>query len=373
MRTQVLILGAGPYGIGIAQALFERGIDFVLVGVPFELWKHHTLNTMLLRSDVNSSEIYSGTGRYRVERFLAESGNEVPHRMTVQVFREYLDWVLEELPFEVLQTRVAELEWEGEDFRAVLDSGEILHARYAVVATGLGGHQNWPAALAGLDRGRLLHSWETEGIEALQGERALLIGGGQSAAETVEALRLRKNRVTWVLRRRPSFFSEPLRLPTPLFKLVLRSSALLYSLPRPIIRPLSRLIFRTTITPNLRPVYTDKAVQKVFADAEDLGLECNGEGVTSRHTKETYDRVISATGYRFSLGGLPFLGPELLRRLGPEDSVPSLDRSFRTPMEEFFLAGGIAEGAYGPAQRFILGSWQAAPRIARALSQMTQG
>lgn len=375
MQTQVLIIGAGPYGVGIAQALWERGLDVVVVGTPFELWFHHTLDAMDLRSDLNASEIYSRDGRYRLEDF-AESHGEapLPARLPVEIYRRYLRWVEGRLPFALERTRVERLDRTDETFVADLGDGRRATAAAVVVATGLGGHQHLPAAIAELPREQVLHSWDTEAIQEIEGARVLVVGGGQSAAESVDSLRRRSNRVTWALRHPPEFFSEPLRLPTPLFKLVLRCSALLYRLPGPFLTLVSRLIFKTTITPTMRPAWDDPQVEKALLAAEELQLEIGEDGtVWSRRLDRSFDHVVSATGFRFSLAGLPFLAPSVAGGLELGEGFPPLDRSFQTQVPNLFLAGGIAEGTFGPAQRFIMGSWPAAHQIADALESRLGG
>lgn len=372
LSTPILILGAGPYGLGIAQELWHRGCAALVVGEPFELWHHHTQDSMLLRSSTQASSIYSRDRRYDFERFLARRP-DAPRgrraRIPVGLFREYLHEVVAAVPFALRRSRVEELERDaaGGGFTARLADGTTVRSKSAVVATGIGGHRYLPPAVAALPAESVLHSWDVRAIEALRGLRLLVIGTGQSAGEAVDHLRA-TNRITWVLRHPPLFLAEPLRLPTPLFKLVLAASPGLYRLPGPLQRALAGAFFRTTMTPGLRPAYADPTVRKVQAEAEQLGLSAEGDEILAQLTGERYDRVLSATGYRYSVAGLPFLGPRLAAELGPPDSVPALDRNFATQAPGLYLAGGIAEGAFGPAQRFILGSRHAARRVGRALA-----
>ncbi|MCG8457478.1 MAG: hypothetical protein MI919_14485, partial [Holophagales bacterium] len=70
IHTPVLIIGAGPYGIAVAQELWHRGLEPVVVGEPFETWHRHTLDIMSLRSDPRGSSVWSPDGRYDFPRFL---------------------------------------------------------------------------------------------------------------------------------------------------------------------------------------------------------------------------------------------------------------------------------------------------------------
>lgn len=369
MEAKVLIVGAGPYGLGIAQALWEKNVEVAVVGEPFELWYDHTLNDMRLRSDHNSSEIYSTTGRYSVTRFLAEKeGLSHPKgNLDVATYRRYLDDVVERLPFSVERDRVNFLGRSNGHFKARLEGGGELRARGAVLATGIGAHRYYPEELLQISPERLVHSWETQRIEATRDQRVLVVGSGQSAAEAVETLR-HQAEVVWALRHEPFFHSEPLRLPTPLFKLLLSASAIYYRLPHVARKGLARAFFTTTITPGLKPAFHDSKVEKVYADAAGLELSENPEGVKSGIVDGCFDAVISSTGYRCTLRGLDFLDPGLRHEVGAIDRAPRLDADFQSPARGLYMAGGIAEDTYGPVQRFILGSWRAARRIGKALS-----
>jgi len=91
-RTDLLIVGAGPYGLATAAYAQMRGVDHVLLGEPMEFWWRHMPDDMLLRSgpewhidplDIHTFESYIATShgsRYSV--------NPIP----VGLFRDYGDW-----------------------------------------------------------------------------------------------------------------------------------------------------------------------------------------------------------------------------------------------------------------------------------------
>ena len=70
--TDVLIIGAGPFGICLAAHVQKLGLDYLMVGKPMEFWKKHMPAGMYLRSacdwhlDVN--------GVYTIEQYLEEQG-----------------------------------------------------------------------------------------------------------------------------------------------------------------------------------------------------------------------------------------------------------------------------------------------------------
>ncbi|MEM7581950.1 MAG: NAD(P)-binding domain-containing protein [Acidobacteriota bacterium] len=370
--TEVLVIGAGPYGTAVAHELWRRGVECVAVGEPFALWHNHTLDNMRLRSDCQASEIYTHDGRYSFAQYLQQRDlDKSPERDSVKAFRGYLREVVDRLPFDLLRQRVDHLERNNGSFRATLSDDTEIEAKAVVVATGLGSHQHTPRGLRSLPAERLLHSWDTQEIQRLEGKSVLVIGAGQSAAESVASLR-GSNRVTWALRHRPFFCREPLRVPTPVFKTLMFFSRGLYQLPPPLLRTVSKPIFKTTITPSLKEVFNDHAVQKVFEDSKDLSLRETSRGLYCGAAGELVDTVVTATGFRFSMRGLPFFSQGLVDELGGEESAPMLGADFQTKAPGLYMVGGIAEPTFGPAMRFILGSRYTAKRLGAELAGLAR-
>jgi cation diffusion facilitator CzcD-associated flavoprotein CzcO len=48
--TNLLIIGAGPYGLAMAAYARHLGVDHVVVGMPMDFWKANTPKGMYLRS-----------------------------------------------------------------------------------------------------------------------------------------------------------------------------------------------------------------------------------------------------------------------------------------------------------------------------------
>ncbi|MEM7351382.1 MAG: NAD(P)-binding domain-containing protein [Acidobacteriota bacterium] len=369
LKTHVLIIGAGPYGIAVAHELWQRGIDFLIVGEPFALWLDHTLDSMRLRTGTRLSEVYSPNACHSLARFVAKSpcGEELEagaSRIPIETFRGYLRQVLEHSPFTVLRQKVTLLEACGGHYHARCSQGLEIEAQSVVLATGAGPHRYLPMALNRLPLHRTLHSWEARRIANLRHQRVLVIGDGQSAAEIVAHLRS-SNRVCWSLRRRPVFCRTPLGLPKPLFELLLQVPNTLFRLPRGVRRRLFKGLCRTTMTPDCSEIYADDRVEKVWGDAEALGLrESAGKivGTAGVH----FDYVVAATGYQASLAGLSFLASDLLRSLWGNSR---LDHDFQSSVPDLFMVGILAEATFGPSMRLIHGSRFTAQRLGAALTR----
>jgi len=49
-QRDVVVVGAGPYGLSTTAHLRERGLKVAIFGKPLKLWREHMPEGMLLRS-----------------------------------------------------------------------------------------------------------------------------------------------------------------------------------------------------------------------------------------------------------------------------------------------------------------------------------
>lgn len=372
VKTDVLIIGAGPYGISLANDLYKRNIPFQIYGKPFSLWFDHLVPGIQLRSDWRASQLYSRDGHLDIDRYL-RMHYSLPKvysvkqgRVPSSLFQDYLRWVLKELPFQVADERILELRQDGSEFVAQTSSGNELRARRVICATGIESHRFLPKDLACLSA--VVHGWDTSEYCSLKNSRLLVVGGGQSAAEAIACLG-DSNQITWVHRSPLVFFSEPINLPKPLFDLALRLSAFFYRLPRGASSLLGRRFVESTITPDLEPTVMRATIVRLQIDVADLGLTALGpEKVYSQRLDREFDKVIACTGYRYALSTLSFLSPELLQSMASRYQVPMLSRHYETSLKNLYMVGGIAEPTHGPAQRFMFGCRDATRTVGAALA-----
>lgn len=371
MHTKIMIIGAGPYGISLAYELWERNIPFVIVGKPFDLWFNHTLDTMSIRSDRHTSEIYTRKNVFNLTSFIKrydpkKAGSIIRKRLPCQLFRAYLKEVLDKLPFDILEHKVNYVSKEGGLFTSELDNGQVISSESVVIATGITHHKIMPKPLAALEHSHVLHSWDVQEYDQWTNKKILVIGGGQSGAECVQHL-ADNNQIFWVMRRSPIFYSEPINLPKPIFKAVLYLSPYFYYLPASLKSKWGHKFVETTITPDMKEVMDHPNVQTMYHDAEQLGIEALGKKVYVNKLEQTFDGVVAATGYRYDVKYLLFLGEDLQQSIAAEDGVPLINFNFETSVKDLYMVGGMAEPAYGPAQRFMMGSRHVTLRLGKVL------
>ncbi|ANU10898.1 hypothetical protein BBH88_11545 [Planococcus antarcticus DSM 14505] len=175
MKTTILIVGAGPYGVSLAHELWRKNIDFVIVGKPFDLWLSHTLNDTAIRSDHNASEIFSKDKKFNLSTFIeknfpADAVEIKKSRLPNALFRAYLLDVLHKMPFSFYKKQLLSLEKSENGFIGRMEDGIQIYAKKVVLATGIGVHKKLPESLRKLETKQVHHSWNVVDYEAVKGK-----------------------------------------------------------------------------------------------------------------------------------------------------------------------------------------------------------
>ena len=337
--TTVLIVGAGAYGISLSYELHCRRIPFVVVGLPFWMWRFHTLNVYTLRSNILSGEIYTrdqslSWSRFFSQQYLPEEVKAIGKaRIPIHEFRRYAEWILLQLSYQPIEEKVVRLEASESSFTASTDKGSVIKAKKVVLATGTENHKHLPGCLRDLPSPLVAHSWYTADYEALADRNILVIGGGQSAAEVVVALS-NQNRVTWVYRSPLVFYSEPLNIPTPIFRMIRKLTSIFFHLPPWIRKALGRKFTAPRITPDLKPLVLKESVERFQKRAEDLGLVEKDRRVHSQALGKSFDSVIACTGFHYRLSDFRFISDSLRQCILTRHGVPVLNRDFSTSVPD---------------------------------------
>ncbi len=182
--TEVLIVGAGPFGLSLAAYLRHHDVDHCVVGTPMAFWKLHMPRGMLLRSGPDWH--LDALGEKTMTAFAAERGlrPEDVEPISLGFYLAYTQWFQAAYGIETVPAYVSALRHApGGGF--IADCGDTsIAARKVVVATGFRDFAYVPRELAALlPDGAYGHTCDVVDLDAFSGKSVLIVGGRQSAFE----------------------------------------------------------------------------------------------------------------------------------------------------------------------------------------------
>ena len=394
--ADVVVIGAGPYGLSVAAQLRHQRVPFRIFGKPMGTWTDNVPKGLTLKSDAFASNLASPNDEFPLERFYQESGrtdySAIGLRVGADTLAEYGQEFQRRYVGKVDPARVVDVARAGDGFRLTLDTGEQVSARKVVVATGLVSLQHVPDTLAALPPELLSHSSGHHDLAKFHGRRVVVIGAGQSACEMSALLNEAGAEVT-MLTRRPLKWYEPKKEDKPNAR---RSVYQRIRRPNFGLGPGWRTWFWSEMPyafSFLPEAMRHTKAYGLFAPAGSGWIKHRVDGVIPIHTGTlrsvaahggevrlsvetakgpvdlTADHVIAATGYRAEVSRLPFLD-RLQGDIQTFKGAPLLNRSFESSLPGLHFVGFIGSTAFGPSMRFIYGTRFAARRVAQALSHL---
>jgi cation diffusion facilitator CzcD-associated flavoprotein CzcO len=372
-RTELLVVGAGPYGMATAAYASDRGIDTAIVGRPMGFWREHMPAGMFLRSGVDwhldATSVHT-FGAYLEERGIAPADiDPVP----IGVFLDYADWFRAQKGLDVSEVRVETIERDDDGgFRATLDDGDTIEADAVVAAPGIASFGVQPDWIGELSPDRWAHTCDVIDFDDLAGRRVLIVGGRQSAYEWA-ALMVDAGvaRIDVVHRHdEPAFAAADWSFVNPLVETTIGTRGWWRSLPQSEREAIAarfwaegRLKLEPWLTPRLaagdvrrhartqvEEVQENDAVNVRLSDGDHLRV----------------DRVVLATGYRADMSTVPYLAG-VLDGIEQQEGFPVLDAGMRTTLPGMYVTGFAATRDFGPFFGFVKASPAAASIIVNDL------
>jgi cation diffusion facilitator CzcD-associated flavoprotein CzcO len=374
----LLIVGAGPYGLSLAAAARRRGIDSILLGEAMGFWKRCMPHGLLLRSEVDWQ--LCPAGEDTLERYLKEEGvpPEAWEPIPLERFLGYAGWFQERAGVAARPSFVRRLERREGGFEAELDDGDRVAARNVVVAPGFGPFANRPAEVAAaLPAERCAHTSEAVDFAPLAGRRCLIVGGRQSAFEWAALIREAGAAAVHVVYRHPTprFAPSDWTWVTPMLQATLEVPGWFRSLPPVEQQAIAERFWaegRLKLEPWLAP-RVDRDGITLWPNTRVAGSQVTPAGDLrvrlDSGAEVAVDRVILATGYRAECDRLPYLGEAIRRALRVEEGYPELDAAFQSTVPGLFFTSFCSTKAFGPFFGFVAG----APVTARIIAACLEG
>ena len=372
-ETDLLVIGAGPYGLATAAYARERGVATMVVGHPMAFWRENMPADMFLRSgpDWHLDAAY----RHTLEAYLEERG--IAHQdvdpMPIGVFVDYAEWFTESKGVEVRWELVDRLVECGGGFEATLAGGERVVARFVLAAPGIRNYANLPEWAPSVPSERCAHTCDLVGLDELAGERVLIVGGRQSAYEWAALAREHgASRVDIVHRHAvPRFERVSWKFVDPHVERTVAVRGYWRSLPQTerdaIVRrfwEVGRLTLEYWLTPRLQWDGLTRWPETSVVDVTQRPGAGELEVGLSNSSRLTVDRVVFASGYRANLKNVPYLAG-LLDAIRMREGFPVLDEGFQTSLAGLYITGFSATNDFGPFFGFVKGAPAAANLVVR--------
>lgn len=382
----VVVVGAGPYGLSAASHLLGKGLRVAVFGKPLRLWREFMPEGMLLRSHWWATNLSDPENRYSFGEYLKVSGNKPCYPVPLRLFIEYGDWFQRNAVPRVDETYVARIERVDEQFVLTLDDGRVVLSTAVVMAVGLRYYSNTPPEYGHLPKQFVTHSFEHGSFGRFRGKRVAVIGGGQSAVE-YSALLHESGAQVHLLARRQIHWLDPdrdgqrswfdrARAPRSSIAPGWKNWALehfpylFYRLPE---RQKDRRTLKFAAAAN--DWLKDRILGKVDLNEGVVATDMNVDdgavdlALSDRRTLRV-DHVILATGYKVNVHRLTMLDPALLTEMKVDLNIPVLNHWFESSVPGLYFLGLTSVRAFGPLYRFVAGARAAAPRVADSAARL---
>ncbi|WP_395371090.1 NAD(P)-binding domain-containing protein [Streptomyces tubercidicus] len=391
----LVVVGAGPYGLSIAAHAAAAGLRLRVLGRPMASWRAHMPDGMLLTSEPWSTGLSDPAGGHTLADYCAAHELTAEHGvpLPLDTFAAYGSWFGERAVPQVEEVTVTAVRPDGDGFHVETDTGERIAARTVVLAVGLLPFVNRPWPLLELPPELASHSSDHRDLRRFAGQDVTVIGAGQSALETATLLAEQGARPRLVARPDRLRWNTP---PPPLERGRLRAlrdphSALGTGWPNRVwskrpgavrrLPPATRVRLaenvpgpagawwlRERFEPEV-PVLLGHRIRAAAPHEDGVRLHLT-------HTdggSETVDtqHVVAATGFTPDLGRLRLLHPQVrttLRTVGGS-RAPELSAAFESSWPGLFFAGLLTAPSFGPSMRFVYGAAFTAARLLRGVQR----
>ena len=359
MKTDLLIIGAGPFGMAIAAQATHDRIEHVVAGKAMEFWRKNMPKGMFLRSACDWH--LDPQNVHTIEAYLQTQNKTFAdvEPLSLDFYLSYAEWFQQQKNIQPLPVYVQRLDYDGH-FVATTQNGEVIEAQRVALAPGFRHFAYIPEDLKPkLPAGHYQHTAEFVDFGSARSKRFLIIGGRQSAFEWA-ALLLEAGAAAVHLSHRhesPAFAVADWSWVNPLVDNIATDPNWFRRLSQTDKDDVNHRLWaegRLKIEPWLEARLNDDRV-KVWPQTE---LESCDENLEVKLTNgETFkvDEIVLATGYKVNIARLPYLAAgNLLERLETRNGFPVLDDHFETSVPGLFITSMPAAQDFGPFFGFTI-------------------
>lgn len=382
-ETNLLIVGAGPFGLAVAAQAAHDRIEHLIVGKPMEFWRQNMPKGMFLRSACDWHLDPQNVDT--IESYLQSQGKTAQdvEPLSLEFYLSYADWFQKQKDIHPLPVYIQRLDHSlaNNHFVATTLDGDLIDAQKVVLAPGFKHFAHVPEDLkAKLPERSFKHTAEFADFSDARNKRYLIIGGRQSAFEWA-ALLLEAGASAIHLSHRhpsPSFEVAEWSWVNLLADSTVENPSWFRRLPQAEKDAISHRMWaegRLKLEPWLEARLKDERIS-VWPETELVSgvLQENGALAATLTNGEqlNVDQVVLATGYKVNVARLPFLAAgNLLERIETRNGFPVLDDHFETSVPGLLITSMPAAQDFGPFFGFTVSVRASAKLICERLGIAT--
>jgi thioredoxin reductase len=396
MIVDLVIIGAGPYGLSIAAHLRKTKLSFRIFGTPMQSWSQQMPKGMMLKSDGFASSLYDPDSAFTLRHYCEEIGHpyaDVGLPVPLEIFAAYGLEFQKRLVPTLEETNITSVSRTSAGFELKTADGQTVQSRRVVVAAGITHFSHLPPFLAELPREYVTHSAQHHDLSGFRGKKVAVIGAGSSAVDIAGLLNEAGAQVELVARREKISFQSPSKEPRPLWQRLKNPrsglgvgwrSRLCTDAPllfRMLPQDLRFRAVRNHLGPQPGWFVRDKVVGKFplhlgsqikSVTVENAKVHLRFVANDGKDVKLVMDHVICGTGFRVSISRLGFLNESLRQQMLTVDDTPVLSRNFESSVPGLYLVGVASANSFGPLTRFAYGAKFTARHISRHLAKRSR-
>jgi FAD-dependent urate hydroxylase len=385
-QYDVVVLGAGPYGLSVSAHLLGHGLNVATFGKPLHFWRNHMPDGMLLRSYWWATNLSDPQRKYSFTKYFEEKGILPDEPLSREIFIDYGLWFQQHAVPNVDETYIRTIASDNGNYRITLEDGRILTSSAVVLAPGLHYYLYKPQEYAHMPQNLVSHSSAYSQFGMFAQKKVAVIGGGQGSLETAALLHeqgcdvhvLYRGEIQWLSAGDSSMplWLQNIRAPQAgmgngwLNVLLEKYPYLLHWASRTRRNALLNSLHGPAGSAWLKPRLFGKVNLRENTHVGRIEAVNEKAQITLTTGEEIlFDHVILGTGYRADVKELPMLDQHLKDALQTYRGSPVLNNWFETNIPGLYFIGFSAARSFGPFYRFVVGADAAARRAASAVAR----
>jgi thioredoxin reductase len=386
----VIIVGAGPYGLSAAAHLRAQGLNIAIFGKPMSFWREHMPQGMRMRSYWWATNLSDPEKRYDLNQYAKVEGAFEQDPFWLDTVINYGLWFQKHAVPTVDETYVEEIvREEGGRFIITLADGRVIQSEAVIMAVGLAYYAHRPTEYAQLPAELVSHTMDHSRLDIFAGKHVVIVGGGQSGFENAALLHECGSTVELIIRRPIRWVREQnSNVPSLLRQLrapkagmgVGWSNLILEKYPYFFQRWPQSQKDHYLLTHNISAASSwlrERTMGKVLihdnTHVQQIEHTDNNVSLTiSCGKKVQADHLMLATGYQADVKQITLLHTNIIDKIQTYMGYPVLKEHFESSVPGLYFLGFSAQRSFGPLYRFVVGVEPAARYVTEGIARQVK-